>query len=428
MTLRFLLNLLYQLFYYLLYLVLIALLCITPSDAIRQAWKNHQKYNIAVIGGCYFLTACIALVIFSFRISTNRSVLKAIPKTWIPIEKGEVDKKVRAMIVASLNRSASIAWDSHPRVNTGPATIVSESDAKDAVARAPGQEESKRKGRTLSRKTQTEGNEQTIMIPSHDAAWGEITHNGWASPASPDLPNLQYIMVIMELPHLIEAKAVSLAPPDPDSKSDPPIPNIEFVELLQRPASMGLRDYLGHLVAIGTLSSTDLVAKFIAAYEHARFSTSTLSEHEFRELMKQFAEILRSMTMTTRTTEESDTDDDGSSSLTPESRRSSSNASSKSRSSSRRSVGTIRTAYSRRPGTDRTLQSGFITAPASPSMNRRTSRSKGVANFAPLQRPYYESSSSSSSLRSTSERSVVKLSRSNEDALPYTLTVPRYAR
>lgn len=146
--------------------------------------------------------------------------------------------------------------------------------------------------------------------PDRDAgaepAWGVVAHPGWSSPCSPDLPNLHYEPVVAELAHLIEAKAVSLAPSDPLSPHDPdpdphpgeadaPTPDPVAVELLRRPASMGLRDYLSRLAAVGMLDPEPLASEFVARYEDARYSGEGLDEGGFRALMGFFAEILRAM-------------------------------------------------------------------------------------------------------------------------------------
>lgn len=139
--------------------------------------------------------------------------------------------------------------------------------------------------------------------------WGKISHPGWSSPSSPDLPNLQYAPIIDELPHLIEAKAVSLAPHDPLLPTPPSspgpsqgvqehsLPDALAVELLQRPATMGLRDYIIHLISIDMIHPPQLGAEFLVLYEKARFSGNPLEESEFRGLMHVFAEILRGMTV-----------------------------------------------------------------------------------------------------------------------------------
>jgi hypothetical protein len=437
MNLHLLFRIFYTSFYTLLSIVLLGLLLITPADAIRQALTNNQLYNVFVIGGCYVLTVIIAIVIYWTRLYTNKQVLKNIPKTWIPVEKGEVTKNVRKMIVASLARSAAIAWDSRPRVAQEPATIISEPQARDTVAKAPEPESEKkeRKGFLRKRFTLPEKEEPTVTIPPARPVWGNITHNGWASPLSPDLPNLQYTTVILELPHLIEARAVSLAPPDPESTTEPPLPDIRAVDLLQRPASMGLRDYIGHLMNIGVLTSPPIATDFLSAYEYARFGARPLSEEQFRDLMRQFAELLRTMTALSPEIissldmeEESDIDDDASSKTTPVTPRSRSLASSHSIRSRSGSEGTIRTAPSRRVGTVASgRRSEFGTAPATPRSRKRVvSRTPSTNSFAQSRRPYTVSSgSSSASLRSTSQSSVIKLSRTNDDGdLPYTLTIP----
>ncbi|TVY80329.1 hypothetical protein LSUE1_G007669 [Lachnellula suecica] len=427
----------YVTFYVILTIVLLGLILITPADTIVQANNNGQNYNSYVIGIGYGLTGFVAILFLLVRWWSDRRDLAGIPKTWIPIEKGEVSKKVRKMIVASLTRSAAIAWDSRPRVSSEPPTIVSEPDARDTVVRPPEAKPDDQDKRGFFRKrfTRPEKEEPIVAIPPPSPVWGDIAHDGWASPTSPDLPNLHYTTVILELPHLIEARAVSLAPPDPESTNEPPLPDIRAVDLLQRPASMGLRDYIGHLMSIEVLTSPAIAADFLSAYEYARFGARPLDEEQFRDLMKQFSELLRTMAALSPAImssldldEESDIDDDANSSSTPATPRSRSLASTHTASSRSGSEGTIRTAPSRRVGTVASARrSEFSTAPATPRSKKRVvSRAPSMNSFAQSRRPYLPGSGSSSdSLRSLSQGSVIRLSRTNEDGeLPYTLHIP----
>jgi len=262
--------------------------------------------------------------------------------------------------------------------------------------------------------------------------WGHIAHNGWASPSSPDLPDLQYTSVILELPHLIEARAVTVAPPDPDSVSNPPMPDIRAVDLLQRPASMGLRDYIGHLIEVGVLNS-GLTTEFLAAYEYARFGPQPLSEREFRNIMRLFADVLRSVQPLSpailaslgNDTLESDIDDDASSTSTPRSRSQASRGSVRARSGSE---GTIHTVPSRRVATNGSslAKRDLVTAPATPKSKRVLSNSPSIHSFSQSRKPYAGSSSSSTSLVSSSQGSVIRLSPTDDPTeLLYTLMVPK---
>lgn len=437
----------YKTFFFILYLCLGVLLIITPGDVIKQVQSNNNTINqiryYIVIGGTYGLTVAFAIGIYANRYLSNRSALKDIPKTWIPIEKGEVSKKTRKMIEASLRRSAAIAWDSRPRASSQPTTTVNEPDTRDDIVRIPEAEpESVEKGKKMDRsflhrhRTDTEKDEQVVAIPPYEPVWGEILHNGWSPPTSPDLPNLQYTTVILELPHLIEARAVSMAPPDAESTTNPPMPDLRAVDVLQRPAAMGLRDYIGHLTSVGVFTS--LTTDFLAAYEQARFAPQPLTESEFRNLMALFADLLRNIQPLNPAIlasldidpPESDIDDDVSSTSTPRSRSIASAHTPRSRSGSE---GTIRTAPSRRVGTDGspTKRPDFSTAPATPKSKKSqkrpvVSRSTSMNSFAQSRRPYNGSSGDSSeSLPSSSQGSVIRLSNTNESGqLPYTLTVP----
>lgn len=409
-------------------LLLLVGLVITPGDAIRQALNNNQLYNVFVIAGLYALTMVAAIFLYGLRLYTNNAILKTIPKTWIPIEKGEVNKKVRKMIVAGLNRSATIAWDARPRIPQEPAAVVSDPEKKDAVAVSADEKAEPEESQGLFHRTQkTEDQDQLVTIPPPRPVWGEISHNGWSSPTSPDLPSLQYTTVILELPHLIEAKAVSLAPIQLETN----LPEAGAVEVLQRSSAIGLREYLGQLSGVGVLKEPSIATNFLSEYEYARFSGRPLSEQQFRDLMGHFAELLRNMValspdvlVSIEADSENDIDEEGST-TTPITQRSRSLASRRSFSSHE---GTIRTAPSRRTNTTPSKQpQEFSTAPATPRSRKRVvSRSPSMNSFAQSRRPYTGDGSSSESLRSTSQSSVIKLSRSNtENGLPYTLNIPR---
>lgn len=268
---------------------LLVLLAVTPAETVYQSIRSDELQKIFVIGGVYVLTILIILLIYSTRLYTSRSVLQAIPKPYIPIEDGEVGKLVRRMIVKKLRRSAVVAWDSMPRDVRGEA---GDDDRGQGSARA---HHTHKKRHALPA--------TVIPVDPESPPWGHVSHPGWASPASPDLPNLQYSNVVNELPNLIEAKAVSLSPPDPALEDRalriqdaPVLPDAQIVALLQRPRTMGLRDYLARLASFGLLNPPTLGSRFLSLYEYARFSTKCLTEQDFKEIMAVFTEILNGMT------------------------------------------------------------------------------------------------------------------------------------
>jgi hypothetical protein len=427
MNARLLFAIFYKTFYTILSIVLLALLLVTPADAIHQALTNNQLYNVFVIAGSYFLTVFLAIIIYASRLWTSSTVLKAIPKTYIPVEKGDVGEKVRKMVAGGLNRSAAIAWTFRPRVDSQPATEMPEPDAREPAVQAPEPEgKSRLLGKFRARWSKQEKDEQALVIPPYRPTWDGIAHDGWSSPLSPDLPNLQYTSVILELPHLVEARAVSVAPPDPDSTSDQPMPDLRAVDLLQRPPSMGLRDYIEHLLSLDIVTSPSTASAFLAAYEHARFSPRPLTEPQFRDLMKLFADLLRGMQAFTPAVlasldhDASDIDDDAASQpSTPSNRSMVSFHSASTRSG--RSEGTIRTARSRGTTTPARRLSAYGATPTS----RRRPRIASANSFAQSRRPYGGSSGSSESLGSSSQGSVIRLNASRgEGELPYSLTIP----
>jgi hypothetical protein len=262
-------------FFFFFALILFCLILLTPVDAIYQCYETQQLTDIFFITGAYVITFILAVLIYSTRIYTNRSTLAGIPKAWIPVEKDDVSKSVRRMVKEGLARSAVVSYQARPRDTSGEAESFQ--------------------------------NYVPLLIDPERPPWGRVEHPGWSSPASPDLPDLPYRTVIQELPNLIEAKAVSLAPSDPlfaasdafgpvDDLDPQYLPDMRVVEVLRRPASMGLRQYIRHLTSLGAIEPPELGPEFLALYERARFSSHQLHESEFRDLMHLFAEILRGMT------------------------------------------------------------------------------------------------------------------------------------
>jgi hypothetical protein len=294
----------YSTTYTTLLIILLLLLAVTPADTIYQSIKSEELQKLFVIGGVYVLTCLIVLLIYSTRIYTNRTVLAAIPKSYVPIEEGEVGKGVRRMIVKHFKRSAVIAWDSRPRDVRGEVDVDEEKGEESRPNTTESRKEKHKAHKKKGHHHHHAPDATIIPVSAKSPPWGHVSHPGWASPSSPDLPNLQYWGVICELPNLIEAKAVSLAPPDPAIEESaqqypdnaPPLPDARIVTLLQRPRAMGLREYLARLAEFGLLNPPSLGATFLAQYEYARFSTASLTETQFRNIMAIFAEILNGMT------------------------------------------------------------------------------------------------------------------------------------
>jgi hypothetical protein len=319
-------RLVYRCLYFLLYLVLLGLLLITPIDAVERSIQNRQTYNIFLLIIVYAVTILVVSFIYVVRLYINKTVLQSIPRAWIPIEIGDVPRTVYWVIAAGLSRSAAIAFEARPRVGRELAWAKPVDETVDDAAQG-----ARPRARTssLTHPPKTEGTAAASQLSPEGlgistavqrALWSEIEHPGWASPTSPDLPNLQYATVVAELPNLIEAKALTLAPPDAMSQDaanqalDP-----EALQLLQRPPNMSLRGYLAHLTSLGVLedpsnvdnedneaniedggsgrggSAMPTTALFLQEYEYARFSTRPLSNAQFRHLMHLFAELLRGM-------------------------------------------------------------------------------------------------------------------------------------
>ncbi|KAL9601962.1 MAG: hypothetical protein Q9219_002186 [cf. Caloplaca sp. 3 TL-2023] len=265
-------------------LILGLLLLITPGNLIYEAFRQKEIYSIFIVAGVYILTFIVAVLLYASRLYANRRALLHIPKDWSPLEKDAVEKKVRKMVAEKLEESADRAFRSRPRDLS--------KDGQDGAS-----DQTEQDNIQVIRPNAPEDQHPIEKVPP----WGIIDHPGWSSPSSTYYPNLQFQSVIHELPNLIEAKAVSLAPPDPlydpavlaENSSEPPLPDLLVVDVLQRPATMGLRDYLSRLSAVDMIEASELSTQFITLYEQARFSGNPLNEKEFRHLMAIFAEILR---------------------------------------------------------------------------------------------------------------------------------------
>ncbi|KAI9845972.1 MAG: hypothetical protein M1837_004378 [Sclerophora amabilis] len=431
-----------------LFIVVVVLILITPGDAIRQALNKGQLYYVFIIAGVYLLTLILAILIYASRLYTNRSVLAGIPKAWIPIEKGDVTKSVRRMIAEGLTRSAVIAWDAKPKHL--PTETLEEPARSHLSERSTGSNTGlglrfgRRKRKKIRRQEDDAAADRSISATA--PPWGQIAHPGWSSPSTPDLPDLPYQKVILELPHLIEAKAVSLAPPDQSLLPPTPLesqaallPDARAVVLLQRPAAMGLRDYSARLVSLKLIDPPSLCATFLTQYEEARFSTSELSEQGFRNLMFSFASVLQAMTKL---------DDDLLAELQPEDNSSGNDdaslssselsshddvadeasiapSSSHSPTSSLErtgSEGTIRTAPSFARNKRSRLGSGRSPVARASSGRRDGSRIPSSTSFRDQARPQRSQTSLGST---TSTSSVIRLAvPADETSLPYTITLP----
>jgi hypothetical protein len=163
----------YSTTYTTLLIITILLLAISPTDTIYQSFKANELQKVFVIGGVYLLTCLIVLLIYSTRIYTNRTVLAAIPKGYVPIEEGEVGKAVRKMIVKHLKRSAVIAWDSRPRDVRGELDALDEEKGEES---RPNTAESKKdKEKAHKKKGHHHAPDATIIpVSAHRGAMSRI--------------------------------------------------------------------------------------------------------------------------------------------------------------------------------------------------------------------------------------------------------------
>ncbi|CAK7271370.1 hypothetical protein SEPCBS57363_004584 [Sporothrix epigloea] len=366
-------RIIYATAYLFLHLLLLALLLISPGDIINQSRDRHDVVSILIVAACSVFAILAVIFVFFLRLFLKRAVLNSIPRSWIPIEKGDVPKHVRNIISAGLSRSAAVAFVSRPRVlpdelldelcpmlvagafipGSGDQGADKQGEADKEGAGVLNVSDPRRPKAVKFKKTETIGMEKELGIdlPPCQAVWGEIEHPGWAPPDRQlgrwgnkparghglrssgtngtvgegvggsgslldEKISLQYSTVLAELPSLIEAKVMTLAPRDFTTPADPPMLDADAVALLERPKYMGMRDYIALLAGLGVIDMQaevpaqvdgaaidgdlrplgDVVSSFATLYEYARFSTHMLSYDEFGQLMHDLATILRCMT------------------------------------------------------------------------------------------------------------------------------------
>ncbi|KAI1124140.1 hypothetical protein F5Y10DRAFT_250172 [Nemania abortiva] len=430
----------YHSVYAALWLVLIALLLVVPGDFVAQALTvTHQYINLIVIAIVYAITLVLILFVYLLRLYVTRTVLASIPKQRIPVDKGDVKKEVRNIIVKGLSESAAIAWQARPKVITPPGTpsatpgsAATPEKADDTLPR-----DGRRSLQLFRSKPAT-----AISPPPLRPVWGEVEHYGWGSPACPDLANVQYATVLAELPNLIEAKAVAQAPPDPESVATAPQLDADAVMLLQRAPNMTMRSYVAHLTELDVLPASQDLVHFLTLYERVRFSGRPMSNTTFRRLMHLFAELLRSM----QPLDPSmlyDPRDDGSSHFRFDGHIDD-DAPQDSNPTTRTPSPSLRSAYSFDRGSTHSHQRvtrlvarnssaatrhQYRTAPTTPRSkaggtfaSRSPSSASSAGSFAQSRRPYPASQASSASLASTSQGSVIRLATAQDTGtLPYVL-------
>ena len=306
------LRIFYSTTYTVVFLVLVLFLAVTPGDTIYQSIRDSQLQNVFIIAGAYILVGILVLLFYGSRLYTSRTVLAAIPKNYIPIDVGDVGSKVQRMIAKQLDRSALIAWNSRPR------------DLQAEIGHAQASSETKLDAaKNLQASYKDDEVNQSLRGPRllfdpRNPPWGNVEHQGWSSSSCEDFPNLQYSKVVNELPHLIEAKAVSLVPPDTQhitqvsgGSSAQYVPDQMLASVLQRSASMDLRDYLAQLILLEVIIDEDTAVKFVTQYESAHYSGEGLTESQFRDLMASFSSVLSNMVEMKQSTIRQILDSDG---------------------------------------------------------------------------------------------------------------------
>ncbi|RMX99998.1 hypothetical protein D0868_09244 [Hortaea werneckii] len=266
----------YSTTYTILYIIALCLLAITPTSIIFTAVDSKAYQYVFMVGGTYLLTAILAIFIYSSRLYTNRSTLAGVGKPYIPIEKGELGRKECDGDVGS----EAARYQEEIIAAEGAGVLR-------PVDKVYGGSDGYIVGRILE-------------VDPSDPPWGRISHAGWLGPSWKEGDKhaaIQCADVIAELPHIIEARAVSLCPPDilPTAEGEETIADPAVLDLLRRPATMGLREYLTQISYLGLCPSPETTQDFLNRYERARFCGQPVTEREFKEMMLVFSELLSGM-------------------------------------------------------------------------------------------------------------------------------------
>ncbi|KAF4555920.1 Hypothetical protein D9617_2g058850 [Elsinoe fawcettii] len=274
------LRVFYSTTYTSLFILELALLGITPTALIYSAISERALQYIVIIGGVYVLVALFVLFIYSSRLYTNRTVLAALGKSYIPVEEGEVSKSVRKLIKNQLDRSAAVALECRPR-------NLAEAGAQ-VVDTENGSEENGAEGKIRIGRY--------AKVDPDNPPWGIVQHPGWSSPNPQETsltPHVFYMQIINELPNLLEARIVSLGGP-PRSLDRRALLESEY-PASQKPPLLDIRNYLEILDFESQAIVPEVAAGFINRFETARFSGRPLSEADFVALTSNFAELLSSI-------------------------------------------------------------------------------------------------------------------------------------
>lgn len=268
------------------FLLLIAFVGVAPADKLYESYKRRRVIDIIIVAAAWVLTGLVAAFLYGTRLYTNRSILRDIPKTFLPIERGDLPSgNVHRLIQETFASSATVAYQAKPRSRR----IEVELDgAGERMLSITKQIKQHHHHHSLT------AEEQRLLEPR----WGSVAHAGWQSPAAAEMPNLEYARVADELIDLIEAKAVSMVPSDPLStpnEDGTAPPDLNALDTLTRPEGMGMRSYLAQLAEVGVLPDAELTDEFLSTYEYSRFSGRPLSTSEFESMMRLFAELLRTM-------------------------------------------------------------------------------------------------------------------------------------
>lgn len=259
-------------------LLLLSSLAATPVDTLYQSYRRQRVIDIFIVAGFYAVTALVAGFMYASRLYTTRSLLRDIPKVYMPVDKSDLPgKRVWRLIEDCKSRSAVINYQARPRVRRR-------------------ERESERARQRIEELLRPEHAKEYLVF---EPQWGSIAHRGWSSPANAELAGLNYETVVAELIDLIEARAVSLIPVNDAAERDQeggPAMDEYAVDSLRRPEEYGMRQYIDRLIYLEVLKDELLTAAFATAYERARFSPIPLHDDEFRDLMRIFAELLRNMT------------------------------------------------------------------------------------------------------------------------------------
>ncbi|KAK9477724.1 hypothetical protein V1514DRAFT_333240 [Lipomyces japonicus] len=275
-------RVLYRISLYFLLMFTFLFVLVTPADMIVQAIRNRQDYKVIIVGTTFVNICVVGLILYASRLYDVRMALADVPKRYVPGQEHDLPRSSAVLIEHELRRCSMIRaqieqpaeWVSHPGLPPPP---------------APSTKNTTHYANNVNSDDNNNNNKNTTI----------------STASKFDFPEVPYVEVLIESARLLEEKANSLHLWLPGHRRNAGLRQEQQREqgakqpgkdnpINSGSGGMSFRDYVAELSNHVQLD-TDLAARFVQGYERARFSGISLTEWEFKELMRTFMGLIRSI-------------------------------------------------------------------------------------------------------------------------------------